>query len=97
MMSALMQLSEGRPLEPWQIDRAAGDADNFVRSSALGYVAWRNVSVSPELRAFAIKYLRLTKVAEADGYELYVPRTETDGTFEAPSVPAREPRAEAHR
>ena len=74
MMSALMQLSEGRQLEAWQVELAKRNADNFLQRSRIGYVVWRNSAISPELRTFAIDVLRLTKVAEADGYELYAPR-----------------------
>jgi hypothetical protein len=74
VMSALMQLSEGKPLEAWQFEAAAKNADAFLTRSSLGYVVWRNEAVTPDLRAFAISVLRLTKVMEADGYELYAPR-----------------------
>ena len=75
VMSALMQLSEGRALEPGQTERALMDADDFLRRSNLGYVIWRTQIASPELRTFATQILGLTKIAEADGYELLVPRT----------------------
>jgi hypothetical protein len=74
VMSALMQLSEGKSLEPWQFQAAAKNADAFLERSRLGYVVWRNEVVTPELRAFAIRVFRLTKVMEADGYEVYAPR-----------------------
>jgi hypothetical protein len=74
VMSALMQLSEGKPLERWQLEAAAKNAGEFLQRSRLGYVVWRNEVITPDLRAFAIDVLRLTKVMEADGYELYAPR-----------------------
>jgi hypothetical protein len=74
VMSALMQLSEGKTLEPWQFEMAMKNADSFLQRSKLGYVVWRNQSITPELRAFAISVFGLTKVMEADGYELYAPR-----------------------
>jgi len=74
VMSALMQLSEGTPLEAWQLRAAQRNADAFLERSRLGYVVWRNGTISPELRTFAISVLRLTKVMDADGYELYAPR-----------------------
>lgn len=74
MMNALMNLSEGRRLEAWQIEAAERNAANFLRRSRLGYVVWRSNAITPELRAFATRVLALTKVSEADGYELYVPR-----------------------
>jgi hypothetical protein len=73
-MSALMQLSEGKTLERWQVEAAAKGADAFFRRTNLGYVVWRNNAITPELRAFAMTVFGLTKVMEADGYELYVPR-----------------------
>ena len=73
VMSALMQLSEGKPLEPWQVERATQEADSFLQRSRIGYVVWRNSVITPELRAFAIHVLGLIKVTEADGYELWAP------------------------
>ena len=72
--SALMQLSEGKSLEPWQFRAAAKNAEAFLERSSLGYVVWQTGTITPELRAFAIGVLDLIKVMEADGYELYVPR-----------------------
>ena len=74
VMSALMRLSEGQPLQPEQIDLALGSADDFLRRSNLGYVVWRKQAANPELRAFATRLFGLTTVQEADGYELLVPR-----------------------
>lgn len=74
VMSALMQLSEGRSLENWQIQAAAKNAGVFLERSRLGYVVWRTGTITPELRTFAISTLGLIKVMEADGYELYAPR-----------------------
>jgi hypothetical protein len=74
VMSALMQLSEGQPLEAWQKELAAQNAAGFLANSRIGYVVWRNSIITPELKAFAISVLGLTKVTEADGYELWAPR-----------------------
>ena len=74
VMSALMHLSEGKPLEPRQIEAAEKNANAFLQRTNLGYVVWRNDAITPELRAFATSVLGLTRVMEADGYELYVPR-----------------------
>lgn len=74
IMSALLQLSEGRTLEPRLHEMAMKNADAFLQRSKLGYVVWRNETITAELRAFAISVFGLTKVMEADGYELYVPR-----------------------
>jgi len=73
-MSALMELSEGRPLQPGKLNQAVEGADEFIRSANVGYVVWRTERVSRELRDFATTVFGLTKVTEADGYELYVPR-----------------------
>jgi len=75
VMSALMQLSEGRRLESWQIEAAERDAERFLRQSRIGYVAWRTSVITPELREFALRVLSLTKVIEVEGYELYAART----------------------
>ncbi len=72
--SALMDAGEGRTLDPGQIDRAMADAAEFVRATNLGYVVMGRTRVSDGLRDFATTLFGLTKIAEADGYELYVPR-----------------------
>jgi hypothetical protein len=40
----------------------------------LGYVVVSRARVTDDLRDFATVLFGLTKVADADGYELYVPR-----------------------
>jgi hypothetical protein len=70
--SALLDVSEGRKLEPAQLARAVSGADDFLRATNLGYVVMDQGRVSADLREFAIALLGLTKIAEADGYELYV-------------------------
>ena len=74
VMGALLDMSEGRTLSPAQIDRAVEGADAFLKSTNLGYVIMNERTVSADLRTFASNVLRLTKIAEADGYILYVPR-----------------------
>ena len=74
VLSALFDASEGRTLRPGQFDRALENADEFVTATNLGYVVMNDRRVTPELRNLATTVLGLTKVAEADGYTLYVPR-----------------------
>jgi hypothetical protein len=74
VMGALLDVSEGRTLDPAQIDRAFRGADAFLKSTNLGYVIMNERRVSADLRTFATSVLGLTKIAEADGYSLYVPR-----------------------
>jgi hypothetical protein len=70
--AALFEVSEGRKLQPRQLDQAIAQAPQFVRDTNLGYVVM-NDRVSDDLRDFATILLGLTKIAEADGYALYVP------------------------
>jgi hypothetical protein len=80
--AALFDVSEGRKLLPDQLDRAIAGAGDFLRATNLGYVVMHRARVSDDLRDFATILLGLTKVAEADGVELYVPRP-------APAEPRR--------
>jgi len=72
--SALITLSERRPLLPDQERRARVAAENFLRSRNIGYVVIDMGRTSAELRAFAIQALGLTRIAESDGFELFVPQ-----------------------
>jgi hypothetical protein len=72
--SALFDVSEGRTPGSAELARAIAGADDFLRATNLGYVAMNQARVTPALREFATELLGLTKIAEADGYELYVPR-----------------------
>lgn len=74
VMSALLDLGEGRKLQPRQLERALAGAGNFVERTNLGYVVMDTSRVTADLRDFAIIVFNLEKVREADGYELYVPR-----------------------
>ena len=74
VMSALVDLGEGRKLEPRQLERALAGAVNFVERTNLGYVVMDTSRVTADLRDFAIIVFNLEKVREAEGYELYVPR-----------------------
>jgi hypothetical protein len=72
--SALIDVSEGQKLSARQIERALAGADGFIRATNLGYVVMQRASVSDDVRDFATILLGLVKIAEADGYDLYVPR-----------------------
>ena len=72
--SALIEISEGHKLTRGQLQRALDNSDDFIRTTNLGYVVMDSSRVSADLREFARILLGLTKVTEADGYELYVPR-----------------------
>jgi hypothetical protein len=74
VMGALLDVSEGRTLQPAQVERAVNGADAFLKATNLGYVIMNERRVSTELRDLASSVLGLTKIAEADGYSLYVPR-----------------------
>jgi hypothetical protein len=74
VMGALLDVSEGRTLHASQIDRAVNGADAFLKSTNLGYVIMQEGRVSAPLRDLASSVLGLRKIAEADGYSLYVPR-----------------------
>ncbi len=71
--SALMTLSEGKPLSPEQDRRARTGAAAFLAAGRIGYVVMDTGRTTPELRAFAIDILGLRRVTAADGFELYEP------------------------
>ena len=72
--SALIEISEGRKLTRAQVDRAIAGADDFLRVTNLGYVVIKREPATADIRDFAGVVLGLRKIAEADGYELYVPK-----------------------
>ena len=74
MTAALFEISEGNKLTRGQLQRAMEGADGFIRATNLGYVVMDTGRISADLREFSRLLLGLTKVAEANGYELYVPR-----------------------
>ena len=74
VMGALLDVSEGRSLDRATMERAVNGADTFLKATNLGYVVMNERRVSTELRELATSVLGLTKIAEADGYTLYVPR-----------------------
>jgi len=71
-LSALMALSEGLPQTPRQLDEARRTAGRFLRRARVGYVVMDRSQMKPELRAFAVEALGLTKIADADGFELWI-------------------------
>ena len=87
VFGALMDVSAGQTLEPVQIDRAIAGANNFIRVTNLGYVVMHRATVGDDVRDFATILLGLRKVAEADGYELYVPNRA--GGSSAGKIPLR--------
>jgi hypothetical protein len=72
-VNALMDLSQPGAA-PVQIppDRRPAGLD-FIERASLGYVVMETARVSPQLRRFAIDSLGLTPIAEADGFELFIP------------------------
>jgi hypothetical protein len=80
-----MEISEGNKLSLGGLQRAIDASDDFIRATNLGYVVIDTGRASGDLRDFATLLLGLTKVSEAGGYELYVPRPV------APKSPARDP------
>jgi hypothetical protein len=88
VMGALIEISEGRKLTRFQIDRAVAGADDFLRASNLGYVVIKREPANNDIRDFATVVLGLRKIAEADGYELYVPKASEGPPLQ---IPARRP------
>ena len=72
--SALITLSERQPLQPEQERRALAAAGSFLASRGIGYVVIDTGRTPPALRTFAVDQLGLTLIAQADGFELFVPR-----------------------
>ena len=73
-MHALLTVSEGRKLPRHDMDHAIESVDQFLQKNMIGYVIIDTARTSADLRDFATILLGLTKIDEADGYELYVPR-----------------------
>jgi hypothetical protein len=73
LLSALMDLSEGRPLTAGERRLALSSGRAFPLRTHLGYVVIDTTRASPELRQFGIEALHLQLVAAADGRELYTP------------------------
>jgi len=74
VMSALLDASEGRSVDSAHVESAVNGSDAFLKATNLGYVIMNERRVSTELRDLASNVLHLTKIAEVDGYGLYVPR-----------------------
>ena len=76
VLSAMTTLSAREPLSEADRARACASRDRFLIVSKMGYVVTDDAQTTPELRAFAETLLRLERVMTADGYTLYVPRTD---------------------
>jgi hypothetical protein len=74
VLSALMRLSEGKPLTETQATRARRFARRFAEAADVAYVVMDRRRVTPELRTFAIELLRLDLVESSGVFDLYVPR-----------------------
>jgi hypothetical protein len=74
VVSLLLRLSEGRPVDQVEIARVRETAPAFIKRARLGYVVINTHASSPELRTVAIDILDLEKIGESDGRELYRPR-----------------------
>jgi hypothetical protein len=72
-LSRLIDLSEGRAIAASDLELAKRRAPAFVARARLGYVVMETARVSDDLRRYATEVLRLRKIAESDGYELFVP------------------------
>jgi hypothetical protein len=82
LLSALLDLSEGLPLDPAAERAARQNAQPLVERTRMGYVVIDTRRASPALRDFAISSFGLVKIAEEDGRELY--RTEPGPSFNDP-------------
>jgi hypothetical protein len=71
LMTVLLRLSEGAPVEPKLYDRALSRADRYLDRLQVGYVVIDPTRSSPELVAFTRRVFKTTFVAEAEGLELY--------------------------
>jgi hypothetical protein len=78
VIRVLLRLSEGLTVSEGEIERARRAAPAFLRRSRIGYVVVDTHGTSPELRALAIDILKLEKIAESDGRELYRPTEPLD-------------------
>lgn len=75
VFSALVTLSEGRPLTREQEWRAWQERGTFLRRSRIGYVVFDHTRTSPRLREFAIALFDLQAIARLGPFELLRPRT----------------------
>lgn len=74
VLSALVALSEGRPLTPEAEYDAWRARHRFLARARVGYVVIDTHRASRELRDFAIELLDLELIATDMGFELYRPR-----------------------
>ncbi len=73
MLQAIFGLSEGRRLTDQEIDAARASRETFLRRSCVKFVVLDKNRASPQLRAFAVDALQLTKVHEDAAYVLFQP------------------------
>jgi hypothetical protein len=73
VLGALLALSENRHLTPDERSRAEQNAEQFLRTSNLGYVVIDDERATSELREFAISVLGLQKIGESGKLGLFVP------------------------
>ena len=66
MMNALVQLSEGKRLDPANIDKLNSRAADFLDRVNIGYVVIDHTRSSPDLVEFATRAFRLEPL-EVDG------------------------------
>lgn len=73
ILDALIELSEGRDLPEERISSLQLIAPSFVRGARLGYVVVDRTRASQSLVAFAVRTLRLEKIATSGERDLYRP------------------------
>lgn len=73
VLSALITMSEGQPLDEADRLRAFASRDRFLSRANLGYVVVDDLHTSPALQSFARDLLRLELVSSGDGLSLYAP------------------------
>ncbi len=69
----LIRLSEGQQLSQRDLDEVKTRARGFVERSRLAYVVVNTATTPPALHALAKDAYGLTRIAESDGFVLYVP------------------------
>jgi hypothetical protein len=78
VVRVLLRMSEGRSVSEDELAAAKRAAPDFIRKARLGYAVIDTLAATPELRAFVIELLRLQKIGESDGRELFKPSLEND-------------------
>jgi hypothetical protein len=78
VLSALIRLSEGKPLSPAQDDELRRSWPDFVRRTSVGYVVLDRRRATEGLRSVATTTLQLERLAEDDPLTLYRPAVSLD-------------------